>query len=384
MSSKKICIIGPSTHFLSGISYYTVQLANTLVKSNTVSVISMRKLLPDFLFPGKERIGKQLTDLDYVPEINNFDGVDYHSISSWLGARKFLEENDPDIIIFQWWTSSIAHLYLLISLFNILKGRAKCIIEMHEVTDQIEEHNIIFKIYSKITGTLLRYNIDTVVTHSNSDKKLVSERYKIDEKQVHLVPLGLYDHYSIIDKDIARSELNIKEEFVILYFGLIRPYKGVQYLLKAFENLDEDIIKNSKMLIIGELWEDSKDISLKFGSSAKKDNIYTKFEYVPDSEVPYYFSACDLVVLPYTRASQSAVAHIAMSFGKPIIVSHVGGLKESMEDYDGTLFVPPEDPDSITKAIVKIYNRKGHEGYDIPDKGWDKTGRIYSKILDNM
>src|SRR5690606_13968506 len=100
------------------------------------------------------------------------------------------------------------------------------------------------------------------------------------------------------------------------------------------------------------------------------DRITLVDEYVPDEKVNLYFSAADVVVLPYLRASQSGIAHIAMSFGKPVVVSEVGGLKESMAKYEGTFFVPPEDVDSIGKAILSRFGEKKH--YEAPDQKWDR------------
>lgn len=105
-------------------------------------------------------------------------------------------------------------------------------------------------------------------------------------------------------------------------------------------------------------------------------------EYVPDEKVNLYFSAADVVVLPYLRASQSGIAHIAMSFGKPVVVSEVGGLKESMANYEGTFFVPPGDVSSIREGILKSLIREKH--YEAPDQKWDKIINSYIELIQSV
>jgi len=107
-------------------------------------------------------------------------------------------------------------------------------------------------------------------------------------------------------------------------------------LIRAFEQFPSEILEKSRLLIVGEIWEDRKELLDQIKASPAHDKITLIDEYVPDEKVNIYFSAADVVVLPYLRASQSGIAHIAMSFGKPVVVSEVGGLKESMAGYEGT------------------------------------------------
>ncbi len=225
--------------------------------------------------------------------------------------------------------------------------------------DPFEESILPIRLYSKITGKLLRKNLDAYITHSESDKQLVAERYAIAPEKIHVIPHGLYDQYGkLLDIKEARKDLSIYEEFVILSFGLIRKYKGIPYLISAFEQLPPEILEKSRLLIVGEIWEDRKELLDQIKASPLSDRITLVDEYIPDDKVNLYFSAADVVVLPYLRASQSGIAHIAMSFGKPVVVSEVGGLKESMANYEGTVFVPPGDIGSIREAILKLFGTR--------------------------
>jgi len=176
--------------------------------------------------------------------------------------------------------------------------------------------------------------------------------------------------------------LGIKEKFVILFFGLIRPYKGVEYLIEAFEKLPEEILGNSRLLIVGEIWED-KDVVKKIGESKIREKITFINRYVPDEEVSLYFSAGDVLVLPYLRASQSGVAHIAMTFGLPIIATKVGGLFESLSNYEGANFVEA-NAESIVEALIRIYENPGKD-FKVPaELSWDNLAKRWGELIEEL
>ncbi len=309
--------------------------------------------------------------------------MDYNNPLTWIQAYRFLKKQKPDVIVLQWWTSSVAHMHLLLKIFAGLLHKPKIIIEFHEVVDPFEESILPIRLYSKITGKLLRKNLDAYITHSESDKELVAKRYSISPEKIHVIPHGLYDQYGkLLDTKEARRNLSINEDFVILSFGLIRKYKGTPYLISAFEQLSSEILEKSRLLIVGEIWEDRKELLDQIENSPFKDKITLVDEYVPDEKVNLYFSAADVVVLPYLRASQSGIAHIAMSFGKPVVVSEVGGLKESMANYEGTFFVPPGDVDSIRKSILSQFGERKH--YEAPDQKWDRIINCYIELIQSI
>ncbi len=379
---NSICIVGPSKRFLSGISYYTIRLANALSKSSTVSVICFRRLLPEFIFPGRAHVGKDLSSLGFSKEVGVFDGMDYNNPMTWYGAYRYLLEKKPDVIIFQWWTSSVSHMYVMLKFMNLLI-KSKLIIEFHEVVDPLEESIIPIRLYSRLMGTILRKNLNAYIVHSSSDKSLVARRYNIEPHKIHVIPHGLYDHYGdIIENKKARELLSIKEEFVILSFGLIRKYKGILYLIEAFGKLPSNIAEKSRLLIVGEIWEEKDVLLNQINYSTYKEKITLIDEYVPDSMVPIYFSAANVVVLPYTRASQSGIAHIAMYFGKSVIASEVGGLKESLGGYDGAFFVLPENIVALKMELINHFGSK--KIYKPPALGWDIISEQYLKIISDL
>ncbi|WP_457549418.1 glycosyltransferase [Archaeoglobus sp.] len=375
----KIGIVGPSKRFLSGISYYTIRLSNALSAYADVKTILFRNMLPKRFFPGWKRVGKDLANLNFNEKVEAYEILDWYNPFTWMKAFKLIR--DCDAVILEWWTSSVAHMHLILELLNRFSTKIPVVIEFHEVVDPFENSILPIMLYSKVMGKIVRKLANHYVVHSKADKELVSRVYGIPIDKISVIPHGIYDHYTKIEK--AKNKLGIKEGFVILFFGLLRPYKGVKYLVKAFERLPDDVIKNSRLLIVGETWEDKESVKL-IAKSRHSDKITVINRYVPDNEVSLYFSTSDVVVLPYTRASQSGVAHIAMAFGLPIVASYVGGLKESLSKYRGAIFVKPKDVDALTRAIIDIYRSKRKMFYYPSELKWDKIAKRWIKLLEQL
>jgi len=375
MHKTKVVIIGPSKKFLSGISYFTISLSNALSDLTEVKTILFRRMLPKRLFPGWRRVGEELTTQKFDEKVEVHEVLDWYSPITWIRAFRIAKK--ADVIVFQWWTSSIAHMYLALEVLNF--RRRPIIIEFHEVVDTLESSILPIRIYSKVMGKLIRRLATRYVVHSNADRELISKNYGIEKEKIEVIPHGIYDHYKKIERTIAKTTVGIKEDFAILFFGLLRPYKGVRYLIKAFESLPEDVIKKSRLLIVGETWEDKESKELvKESKYSNKINVVDR--YVGDDEVSLYFSASDVLVIPYTRASQSGVAHIGMAFGMPIIASEVGGLKESLGKYEGTVFVHPESAEDITKALRYVFDERGE--FEAPDElGWAEIAKKWFELV---
>lgn len=351
-------------------------------------MLLLRNLLPRRLFPGHVRVGRDQYVAEIAGDIAVYDGMDYNSPLSWFRAYRFMRQQRPDAIIMLWWTSSVAHMQLLIKMMNSLSIRAKLILEMHEVVDPIEERIFPLRLYSRVSGRLLIRGFDACTTKSEFNKSQVSQIYGIDEGRIFVIPHGLYEDFNRAeDYDTARGKLRIKENFVILYFGLIRHYKGVSYLIKAFNGLPDAVAANSRLLIVGEIWEEGEELRRQIDASPYRDRISLIDQYVPDEMIPTYFGAADVVVLPYLRAAGSGVAHMAMTYGKPVILSQVEALKETLGDYPGAIFVPPGDSAAIKDRLVEL--RQAIDSgqrlqYASSHPAWDDIARRYETIIGQL
>ena len=379
----KVAVIGPSKKFLSGISYYTIRLSNALSGYVGVKAILFRDMLPKRLFPGWKRVGKtDISNLEFNRKVEVFEILDWYNPLTWIKA--FNVGRDCDVLIFQWWTSSVAHMHLVLEIMHKLSREIPVVLEFHEVVDPLESSIAPIKFYSRIGGMLVRSLADRYVVHSSADKYNVCSIYRLPDEFVHVIPHGVYDHYTPVNKVLARKKLGLSEsEFVILFFGLLRPYKGVKYLIKAFERLPENVLNESLLLIVGEAWEDKETLKLAVQSPQSK-KIRVANRYVPDSEVSLYFSAADVVVLPYLRASQSGVAHTAMAFGLPVISTPVGGLRESLSKYRGTIFVAPGNVEELTHAIVRVHD-SARKRYSVPPElRWENIAKTWINLLKKL
>lgn len=374
-----ISVVGPSTRFLSGISYYTIRLCNALAIQNAVHAILFRNMLPKRLFPGWKRVGKTDVSIGINSSVEVLEVLDWYNPFSWaLGAKRL---RSSDAVIFEWWTSSVVHMFL--ALLLISGKKSKLFIEFHEVVDPLEYGILPLRLYARIMGRIIRRSASRFIVHSEHDRILIASQYKINPKCIAVIPHGLYDQYPILDKGQSKTILGVQNSFVILFFGLLRPYKGVSDLIRAFEKLPGTIQDNAILLIAGEAWEDLESLEI-INNSPLANRIYLKNRYIADEDIPIFFSAADLLVLPYTRASQSGVAHIGIAYGLPILATKVGGLVESLGSYKGTKFVEPLDNNALIQGIMELYNTRAQERYEPPDEmRWDRIALKMREIMSN-
>jgi len=380
----KICIIGPSKLFLSGITIYTIRLANALCETHEVCVLPLRKLMPRFLYPGRKRIGKPLTKLEFSSSVRAYEGMDYNSLSTWIGAYKFLKKEKPQIILVPWWTCAVIHLLLFVKILNKFFIKAKMVLEFHELTHSFEEKISPLRFYSRLSLALLRRGLDGYIVHSKQDKEYLINFMAKRKGRIAVMPLGLYDHYGApLNRKQAKLELKIEEDFVIFYFGIILAHKQVPLIVEAFNKLPADIIQQSRLLIAGEVWDKKIDIYKLIRESAYPKKITAILEHPHDDDILKYFSICNVVAMPYLNISRSAVATMAMSFGRPIILIQNGFPGEPVLRYEGNLFVDFGNSTQITNRIVEIF-LDGRKTYPAPDLKFDKLASRFDNFFESL
>jgi len=389
-------------------------LTRALLPHAEVSVILMRRLIPRFLYPGKERVGKVLTGLsaaDYAP---TFDGVDWYLVPSIVRASQFLRRRRPDIVILEWWTGAVLIPYWWLAMLARIRG-ARIIIELHEDQDTGEAA---LPVLAGIGAWGLRRLISLAsafVTHSEWDRRRLSGLLGIDQRLLSVIPHGPYSMAVAVPQEsgdyVARSGHGsagptssnapaysdamtaltqnraigeavespserlegYKSTITILFFGTIRPYKGLEYLVDAFDLLPRDTGTVWRLLVVGETWEGWTLPVVKMKASRHRDEIELVNRYVADDEVVAYFARADVVALPYLRSSASGPLHLTMSVGLPVVITRVGGLVEAAEDYSGTVFVSPQDPEALATALIEaaalttVSHREQHTWADVAE-----------------
>jgi glycosyltransferase involved in cell wall biosynthesis len=226
----RVCVVGSGKRFLSGISYYTLHLVNALTKSHRVSVILMPRLLPAAFYPGRKRVGANLTQLEYDPAVRAFDGVDWYWLPSIFRSLAFLMREHPDVVVFQWWSGTVLHSYLLLALAARLL-RSQVVIEFHEVLDTGEARLALAQAYVRLVAPLLVLLAHGFVLHSEYDRETLQRHYNLEERPIALIPHGPYDYCQLTAE--GQRQRNAPETCCnLLFFGVIRPFKGLEDLIQ--------------------------------------------------------------------------------------------------------------------------------------------------------
>lgn len=371
----EVCVVGPSTRFLSGISYYTVCLCAALAAEGRVSAILMRRLLPNRLYPGHGRVGAPLTRARIPKEVRVFDGVDWFWVPSIARAAWFLLRHRPRHLVFQWWTGAVLHSYLALAAVGRLVG-ARIVVECHEVQDVGEAEHRWVRAYVRRAAPLLFAQADRLVVHSAYDRSAISTHYGVDPAGVVVIPHATYANYGNGERRDTHERCNL------LCFGVIRPFKGVEVLVEAFGSLPPEVASGYHLTVVGETWEGWSRPAELIARSRYRDRITFVNRYVSDDEVDAAFAEADIVVLPYRRSSQSGPLHVAMHYGLPVVVSAVGGLVEAVEQYEGAVLVAPGDPQLLADAIRQaraLVGRRFHNPH-----GWSESAALYRQLFDEL
>ncbi len=370
----RVVVVGSGWRFLSGISYYTCRLTNALEQRYAVGAILMRQLLPTRLYPGRERVGQRLSDLAYADGVPVFDGVDWWAVPSLIRAVRFLRRFRPDVLVLQWWTGTVLHSYLVLCLAARLAG-VRVVVEFHEVQDTGEaQHRWAARYVRALIRPLVRCTAGVVV-HSRFDLEALTGTYRLAGVPAEVALHGPFDHHERLVPAARRAaDGNCR----LLFFGTIRPYKGLEDLIEAFARLPESF----SLTVVGETWEGWTLPAELIAASPAAGRITFVNRYVADAEVDAFFAAADLVVLPYRRSSASGPLHIAMSHGLPVVVTAVGGLVEAAERYSGTTFVPAGSPDELVGAIRTGSGKTGRRHTD--PSSWEESVAAYGRLFSRM
>jgi len=378
-SPARVMVIGSGWRFTSGISHYTYRLATALAEEYSVSVLLMRGLVPKRLYPGASRVGAPVNDADYPAEIPVYDGVDWYWGRTMTGALKFMDEQRPDVVVIQWWTGAVLHTYLRLARHAARSG-ARVILEWHEGQDVGEA--ALFGTRSYV-GTLMPRLLARVhghVVHSKFDLDAITSGHSLADVPVRVIPHGPYDH--LVQSETARPSEPPDQPFQLLFFGVVRPFKGVEDIVEALSSLDRDQAARFRLTIVGETWEGWVAPGEAIARSPHADLIERVDRYVTDAELTDYLARADAVILPYHRSSASGPLQVAMSAGLPVVVTSVGGLVEAVRDYPGALLVPPQDPAALRDALLQVLERRGQR-YSDPHS-WTKTVSSFRALIDEL
>ena len=368
----KVIIIGPG-HPLrgGGLTTFNHRLAREFTaQGHDCQIYSFSLQYPSFLFPGQS----QYSD-EPAPEGINIKSV-INSINpfNWIKIGNRLKKEKPDIIVVRFWLPLMGPALGTI-LRRVRKNRHTKIVCL---ADNVIPHEK--RMGDKPFTRYFLKSCDAFITMS--EKVLNDLRLFQKTKPAVLVPHPLYDNFgAIISKQEAREKLGIEgQERVLLFFGFIRKYKGLDLLFEAMA--DERIKKAGiKLLVAGEFYDEEKKYREQIDALHLKDQLILKTDFIPDSEVKYYLCAADAVVQPYRSATQSGVSPLAYHFEKPMIVTNVGGLPALVPHEKAGLVTEP-NPQAIADSILKFYQLG--EDYFIPHLRTEKQKYSWVNMVNSI
>lgn len=340
----KVTIIGTLPP-LKGISPYCLDLIKSLSKKAEIDFIGFNKLYPEFLYPGGTKIRDQTYKTPSLENTNIRNILTYYNPFSWFYAG-FTARGD--IIHAQWWSHVLAPIYFVILSISKARGK-KIVITVHNVFPH--ENNNINRLLNKI---ILSFG-DKFIVHSYKNKEIFLNMYNVPQENISVIPMGILEPTPIkgISKNEARDYLKISyDKKVMLHFGNIRDYKGLDILLESFKFIIEEI-DNVLLIIAGKPWGNWNKYEEIIKKNCLESFIIKYLDFVPPFDVEYYFSASDVIVLPYKYFdSQSAVGALALPFKKPLMVTALGGLPDFVRDENA--IAKPNDVISLARKIIRV------------------------------
>lgn len=373
-----IVIIGPAHPYRGGIALFNERLAKAFQENNhSVEIITFKLQYPSVLFPGKTQLSDDLppSNTKITQLINSINPI------NWIKVGLKLKKQKPDLVIFSYWMPFMAPCFGIIASLIKRNNSSKIIGLVHNIIPHEKRFGDHF-----FTSFFTKRNDGFIVMSDSVEQDLKT----FTDNPIIQTPHPLYDNFGVAKSKIeAKKSLQLNPDFnYLLFFGIIRKYKGLDILLHAFT---DPRLRNKKLklLIAGEFYEDETEyLQIINDNNLNEDVIITK-SFIPNNEVVNYFCAADIVVQPYRHATQSGVTQIAYHFNKPMLVTNVGGLKE-MVPHDVVGYLAEPNYQSVSDAIVDFYSN-GKEEFFIQgiqkeklNYSWqimnDKIIELYQKI----
>jgi len=341
----KIALIGPTYPYAGGISHFNTILAKELSKKNEIKVFSYYKRYPQLVYPAKEQEDKKS---EMKIEVEAERTLSIINPFSWIKTALKIRKFNPEKIVFHFVTPFTSIMFSVISFISKFKRKTKTVLICHNLNPH--EKRFLDKILSKI----MFRNTNEFITHSNEDFFELKKKFK-DKKVIKgFSPALNFFNFKTFSKNESKKILGLNKN-TILFFGYVREYKGLNYILEAMPLVLKEI--DAELVIAGQFCKNKEEYLKKINELEIKKNVKIFDEYIQNEKIGLFFSASDVVVMPYKSLSNSAILQIALSFNKPVIGTRVGALKEVIKN-NMNGFLTENSKESIAKAIIKFYEEK--------------------------
>jgi D-inositol-3-phosphate glycosyltransferase len=335
----RIAIAGPVIPYRSGVANHTTQLAATLASRPDCScrVFSFHRQYPAMLFPGE---GDKLDGAAPLTHPQTDYCIDSINPLTWKSCAHRIRAWKTDLLIVPAWTFFLAPCLGLIA-----RECRKTGIRIIQIVHNVADHES-----SAVKWSVNRFQLaqsDAYVTHNSNLARELESRFPNIPTAVH--PHPIFENYPLLSQTPEpRAPLEL------LFFGLIRRYKGLDIALKALAELTKDF----RLSVVGECWDGQAEIEEQISKLGLEEKVEFVPRYVSDLEAAHYFSRADAVILPYREVSGSGVVPVAYHYGKPVIVSRLPGLEDVVRQDQTGWLVPPEDPAALRELIENRVSRE--------------------------
>ncbi|MHB8856630.1 MAG: glycosyltransferase [Bellilinea sp.] len=307
----KIVFVGPVYPYRGGIAHFTTALAAAASSAgHEIEVLSFKRQYPKFLYPGKSDQDPSIDALS-VPAKFLLDPL---YPWTWEQARREIIRSKPDLVVFQWWTTFWAPTFGILAR-GLTRAGIKSIFLIHNVLPHETRPWDQLLVKYALSAT------DSFITLSETQRQIVNKLFP--RAKVECTPIPVYQLSADTKVDPAEAKLRLgipPERKVALFFGIVRPYKGLRLLVEAAGMLKRQG-NPVHLLIAGEFWEDAEEYRKLIRAEGIEGWVTIDNRYVPNEEVPFFFCAADVFVAPYVGGTQSAAVKLAMGFGMPVVVT---------------------------------------------------------------
>lgn len=349
----KLAFLGPAPPLRGGIVTYYGLLAKALgLRGHEVFWASFRRQYPRFLFPGSAQEGQAAAWLDH-PNQPRF--VPWSPLS-WRRTARDLERAAPRAVVIKYWIPFFAPGFWAVTW--LLRRRTG--IRVIYLLDNVVPHEK-YPLGRFLTRGALGQGHAYIAQSAQVARDLRAVLPRLGDRPVVEVPHPVYDFGVPGRPRPTRAEARARLDLppaarLVLFFGFIKPYKGVAHLIDAAPRLRARYGDQVRVLVVGDIYGEKQTYLDRIEASGAGDVIRLVDGFVPDEMVESYFVAADLVVLPYVSATQSGIVQIAYNYDRPVVTTDVGGLPEVVQDGRTGFLVPPGDAPALAEAITRFFD----------------------------
>ena len=363
----RVAIVGPVFPYRAGIAYCTTRLAEEL----GADVVSFKRQYPRRWYPGGDDVDPTLprAKADFVLDVLN--------PLTWLRAARRLRAYDA--VIFVWWIWVWALPYRVI--MALLPRRTRVILQCHNIGDKEPAA------WKRFLSNLVLRRGDVLVVHARSEAAEAWRRSRGRRVVQTFLPVHELGG-AMPPRDEAKQRFGMQGRDVALFFGHVRPFKGLDIAMRAWAQL----ATNPVLFVAGELWwqtaEELGRMARELGIGRRSGaSVRFEFRFIPDAEIATYFAAADVVLAPYRIEAQSGVALTAFHFGRPVIASDAGGLPEVVDGNNGIVF-PSEDVGALARAVDEFFTTRDRAAMERAAAAsarrysWKRYGEVFAALVE--